>query len=154
MKLPLSTSLVFYLSLLLDELPRTQAVRFPIHGRIAGFSSSDGGDVRRFNRLGARASIEGTPDITNSGNTMYKTNITLNGKQFNVLIDTGRYVRARATQLFLSRLAVLTSECAAIQFRLDGHWRRAECRGHWQDRWGHIRVRGYQRSSQNCYAEL
>ncbi|KAL1939796.1 hypothetical protein VTO73DRAFT_9496 [Trametes versicolor] len=89
MKFPLSTSLVFYLSLLLDELPRTQAVRFPIHGRIAGFSSSDGGDVRRFNRLGARASIEGTPDITNSGNTMYKTNITLNGKQFNVLIDTG-----------------------------------------------------------------
>lgn len=95
MKFPLSTSLVFYLSLLLDELPRTQAVRFPIQGRIGGFSTSDATNSRGLNRLGARASIEGTPDITNSGNTMYKTNITLNGKQFNVLIDTGRCVRAR-----------------------------------------------------------
>ncbi|KAH9931102.1 acid protease [Epithele typhae] len=40
-------------------------------------------------RLDRRASITGTPDVENEGNTQYKTNITLNDKVFEVLIDTG-----------------------------------------------------------------
>ncbi|KAI0630356.1 acid protease [Trametes polyzona] len=89
MKFPLATSLVLYLSLLLDELPSVSAVHFPIQGRIGGFSDSNAADARSLNRLGSRASITATPDIENNGNTMYQTNITLNGKQFTVLIDTG-----------------------------------------------------------------
>ncbi|KAI0823633.1 acid protease [Trametes gibbosa] len=86
MKFPLATTLVFYLSLLLDDLPHVHAVHFPIQGRIGGFSNAD---ARSLNRLGRRASITATPDIQNNGNTMYETNITLNGKQFTVLVDTG-----------------------------------------------------------------
>ncbi|KAI0706826.1 acid protease [Cerioporus squamosus] len=36
-----------------------------------------------------RASILGTPDLSNQGNMQYQTNVSLNGKEFHVLIDTG-----------------------------------------------------------------
>ncbi len=77
----LSSSLLLYLTCLLDELPVAHAVRFPLQARMGGFG------VRG---LGRRASLEGTPDLANQGNMQYQTNITLNGKEFHVLIDTGR----------------------------------------------------------------
>ncbi|KAH9858731.1 acid protease [Lenzites betulinus] len=86
MKFSLAPQLVFYLSLLLDDLPHVHATRFPIQGRIGGFGDAD---TRSLNRLRSRASITATPDITNSGNTEYQTNITLGGAQFTVLMDTG-----------------------------------------------------------------
>ncbi|KAI0675315.1 acid protease [Trametes maxima] len=85
MKFPLATPLVLYLSLLLDELPQARAVRFPVEGRAGGLA----GAARSVGRLGRRASINGTPDLANVGNVQYRTNLTLNGEQFNVLIDTG-----------------------------------------------------------------
>ncbi|OSD06863.1 acid protease [Trametes coccinea BRFM310] len=87
MKFPLATPLVLYLSLLLDELPLAQAIRFPVEGRIGGFSNQNA--ARNLGRLGRRASITGTPDLSNVGNVQYQTNITLNGQQFKVLVDTG-----------------------------------------------------------------
>ncbi|KAI8993025.1 acid protease [Trametes punicea] len=89
MKFSLATSLVLYLSLLLDELPLAQALRFPLEGRIGGFSSPDIHRRRTAGRLERRLSVTGTPDISNVGNVQYQTNITLNGQQFSVLIDTG-----------------------------------------------------------------
>lgn len=77
----LSSSLLLYLTCLLDELPVAHAVRFPLQARMGGFG------VRGLER---RASLEGTPDLANQGNMQYQTNITLNGKEFHVLIDTGR----------------------------------------------------------------
>ena len=76
----LSSSLLLYLSCLLDELPIAQAVRFPLQARMGGFGAG----------LRKRASLEGTPDLSNQGNMQYQTNVTLNGKEFHVLIDTGR----------------------------------------------------------------
>ncbi|KAI0358432.1 acid protease [Trametes cingulata] len=86
MKFALAAPLVVYLSLLLDELPLAQGLRFPVEGRIGGFSHPE---TRSLGRLGRRASISGIPDIQNVGNVQYHTNITLNGQQFSVLIDTG-----------------------------------------------------------------
>ena len=74
----LAPAFVFYLSCLLDD---AHAARFSSRGRVGGF----GGGLAR------RASISGTPDLSNEGNLQYQTNITLNGQQFQVLLDTGRY---------------------------------------------------------------
>ncbi|KAI0743537.1 acid protease [Daedaleopsis nitida] len=79
----LAPSLLFYLSFLLDNVPATQAVRFPLQARMGGFGNSYGAGLAR------RASLEGTPDLSNQGNMQYQTNITLNGQAFHVLIDTG-----------------------------------------------------------------
>ncbi|KAI1794123.1 acid protease [Ganoderma leucocontextum] len=76
----LAPSLLFYLSFLLDDLPIAQAIHLPLRARMGGFG--DGGLTRR-------ASLTGTPDLTNQGNMQYQTNITLNGQEFQVLIDTG-----------------------------------------------------------------
>ncbi|CDO77320.1 hypothetical protein BN946_scf184775.g10 [Trametes cinnabarina] len=90
MKFPLATPLVLYLSLLLDELLFVQAIRFPLKGRIGGFSRQDVlPHASNPTRLGRRASVSGTPDLSNVGNVQYQTNITLNEQQFKVLIDTG-----------------------------------------------------------------
>ena len=78
---PLALSFLFSLSpLLYDAFPGAHAVRFPIRGRVGGF----GGPMTK------RATITGKPDLTNEGNLQYQTNITLNGQQFEVLVDTGR----------------------------------------------------------------
>ena len=84
----LAQSLLLYLSLLLNDVPIAQAIRLPIQGRIGGFGSSG---------LARRASISGTPDLSNQGNLQYQTNITVNGQQFQVLIDTGRCVPLHTT---------------------------------------------------------
>ncbi|PIL36177.1 hypothetical protein GSI_01837 [Ganoderma sinense ZZ0214-1] len=76
----LAPSLLLYLSCLLDEFPIAQAIRLPLRARMGGFG--DGG-------LARRASLTGTPDLTNQGNMQYQTNITLNGQAFQVLVDTG-----------------------------------------------------------------
>ncbi|EJF65327.1 acid protease [Dichomitus squalens LYAD-421 SS1] len=76
----LTPSLLLYLSFLLNDVPKTQAIHLPIQGRIGGFGH--GG-------LARRASVTGTPDLSNQGNLQYQTNITVNGQQFQVLIDTG-----------------------------------------------------------------
>ncbi|KAI0663518.1 acid protease [Cubamyces menziesii] len=89
MRFPLATPLVLYLSLLLDELPLAQALKFPVEGRVVGLEARDERRARSLGRLGRRASISGTPDLSNVGNVQYQTNITLNGQQFKVLIDTG-----------------------------------------------------------------
>lgn len=80
----LASSLLLYLSLLLDD---AQAVRFPLQGRMGGFGNAYG---RTTSAMTRRASILGTPDLSNQGNMQYQTNVTLNGKEFHVLIDTGR----------------------------------------------------------------
>ena len=96
MRFPLATPLVLYLSLLLDELPLAQALKFPVEGRVVGLEARDERRARSLGRLGRRASISGTPDLSNVGNVQYQTNITLNGQQFKVLIDTGRCVELQA----------------------------------------------------------
>ncbi len=78
----LASSLLLYLSLLLDD---AQAVRFPLQGRMGGFGNAYGTSA-----MARRASILGTPDLSNQGNMQYQTNVSLNGKEFHVLIDTGR----------------------------------------------------------------
>ena len=84
----LSPAFAFYLACLLDD---AAAVRFPVRGRAGGFGGAPLAG-RGVPSLGRRASITSTPDLTNQGNLQYQTNITLNGQQFQVLIDTGRCV--------------------------------------------------------------
>ncbi|KAI0775709.1 acid protease [Trametes elegans] len=89
MKCLLAAPLLFYLSLLLDELLLVHAIRFPVEARAGVFGTHDGHHSRNLGRLDRRASLYGTPDISNVGNAQYRANITLNGKRFEVLIDTG-----------------------------------------------------------------
>ena len=84
----LSPAFAFYLACLLDD---AAAVRFPVRGRAGGFGGAPLAG-RGVPGLGRRASVTSTPDLTNQGNLQYQTNITLNGQQFQVLIETGRYV--------------------------------------------------------------
>lgn len=125
----LAPSLLLYLSCLLDELPIAQAIHLPLRARMGGFG--DGG-------LARRASLTGTPDLTNQGNMQYQTNITLNGQTFQVLIDTGRFVPApKPLPLpFIGRHP---------QFGPVRGGKREWCEGHWQDRVSHLRDRFYER---------
>ena len=88
----LAPTLFVTLSCLLDDV---YAVRLAVRGRLGGFGraaadadAGPGAPVRR-------ASVVGTPDLANEGNLQYETNITLGGRQFQVLIDTGRCVCVR-----------------------------------------------------------
>ena len=120
----LAPSLLLYLSLLLNDAPIAQAIRLPIQGRIGGFGSSG---------LARRASISGTPDLSNQGNLQYQTNITVNGQQFQVLIDTGRCV-----PLHTKVAASVLTDGMRVQFRLVCCGKRKRCEGYREDWFGHL----------------
>ncbi len=121
----LAPSLLLYLSFLLDGLPIAQAIHLPLKARMGGFGH--GG-------LARRASLTGTPDLTNQGNMQYQTNITLNGQAFQVLIDTGRSVPPHTPP----QLVLIGGR---TQFGLVRGGKREWREGHWQGRRGHLRDR-------------
>ena len=125
----LAPSLLLYLSFLLDEVPIAHAIRLPLRARMGGFGNSG---------LARRASLTGTPDLTNQGNMQYQTNITLNGQSFQVLIDTGRSVPLRAPRHS-------HSSGGRTQFGLVCGGKRERREGHWQERLGHLRDRFHER---------
>ena len=61
------------------------AFSFPIVGR----PRSDARYLKKRTDIGAYGN--GSTIVENSGDTVYSCNITLGGKEFEVLIDTGRY---------------------------------------------------------------
>lgn len=74
----LATSLLLYLSFLLDDLSGAHAIRI------------SGKRVPREGPLLRRGTM--TADLKDDGDLKYYTNISLNGETFPVLIDTGRLV--------------------------------------------------------------
>ena len=74
----LATSLLLYLSLLLDDLSGTHAIR------ISGKKKSRGEGLQTRGAM--------TATLKDDGDLKYYTNRTLNGEVFPVLIDTGRSV--------------------------------------------------------------
>ena len=82
----LAPSLLLYVSLLLDHLPATGALRVPISGRRVPRIQDRIDHVGR--GLGRRAAMEG--DLQDQSDVRYYTNVSLGGQQFSVLVDTGR----------------------------------------------------------------
>lgn len=80
----LASSLLLYLSLLLDDLT-VSAIRIPFTGHRVPHGRTWTG----LERLGRRASMTGST-LSDSSDIEYYTNITLGGQSFKVLIDTGR----------------------------------------------------------------
>ena len=85
----LAPTLLAALLCLLDDV---YAVRLAARGRLGGFGRADAAANAGPGAIVRRASMVGTPDLANEGNLQYETNITLGGRQFQVLIDTGRCV--------------------------------------------------------------
>lgn len=79
----LASSLLLYLSLLLDDLA-VSAIRIPFTGHRVPHGRTRTG----LERLGRRASMTGST-LSDSSDIEYYTNITLGGQSFKVLIDTG-----------------------------------------------------------------
>lgn len=76
----LASSLVLYLSLLLDDAVGASAFR--IHGKRKPWAGQNGGELQRRVPLSS--------DLKNAGDVNYFANVTMGGRVFSVLLDTGR----------------------------------------------------------------
>lgn len=83
----LATSLLLYLSLLLDDISGAHAIRL------------SGKKRPREEKLQRRSAMTAT--LKDDGDLKYYTNITLNDEVFPVLIDTGRQVPHISTYTFV-----------------------------------------------------
>lgn len=79
-----------------------------------------------------RASIVGTTGLTNSADIQYNTNITVGGSEFQVIIDTGRFV---------SPSNDTDPETHSIQLRSLCYRHSGDQQGHWKVRDGKLRCR-------------
>lgn len=83
----LATSLLLYLSFLLDELSCANAIRISgVRNPREGYGGGAEGLERRGTLLAASDTLK------NDGDLKYLTNVTLNEEVFVCLIDTGRCV--------------------------------------------------------------
>lgn len=82
----LSSSLLLYLYLLLDDLA-VSAVRIPVVGKQVPRTTREWVPPQDLSR---RVSISAGSDLKNIQDVRYYTNVSLGGQPFQVLIDTGR----------------------------------------------------------------
>ena len=126
-KLPLSvTGLVLFF---LTSLPTSDAS----HTTSSGISIPIVSRPRLAKRAGVKATHNGTTVVTNSYDTVYMCNITLNGAEFEVLIDTGRCVD------FIMWKFSSSHHVPFVQLRPMGRRRSSGCEQSQHPRQSHIR---------------